>query len=114
MAFFCYYKNTDGDFYKSALFTFYFINVKVNLVKLNNYSELNQQYKPSLESITTKMKTVSFTTDVYELNNFYFFNSYLNKTEYPINKHYFYNQPVQKIRGGNEQLNRAFYFFAFI
>jgi len=95
---------TDGNVYKSVLFTLYFLAIKIGLIAPNVPLELNQN-QPNQQLVCTVYNPYVSILDDYHPSGLY-----MDKIQRPIPQHYlsYHSQSViNELRAGNSRVTQA-------
>jgi hypothetical protein len=99
---------TNGNVYKSIMFTVYFLAIKIGLITTNVPSKLDQ-HQPSPQLVSRVRTVPVYNPYVSVLDDYRPFGLYMNKIEQPVLRHYvpYHSQSViKKLRAGS-RLNEA-------
>jgi hypothetical protein len=99
---------TNGNVYKSIMFTVYFLAIKIGFIITNVISKLDQ-HQPSPQ-LVSKVRTVPvYNPYVSVLDDYRPFSLYMDKIEQPVPRHYvsYHSQSVIKQLRAGSRLNEA-------
>ncbi len=109
MVAFCYALNrTNGNVYKSIMFTVYFLAIKIGLITTNVPSKLDQ-HQPSPQLVSRVRTVPVYNPYVSVLDDYRPFGLYMDKIEQPVPQHYvsYHSQSVIKQLRAGLRLNEA-------
>jgi hypothetical protein len=109
MVAFCYALNrTNGNVYKSIMFTVYFLAIKIGLITTNVPSKLDQ-HQPSPQLVSRVRTVPVYNPYVSVLDDYRPFGLYMDKIEQPVPQHYvsYHSQSVIKQLRAGSRLNEA-------
>lgn len=108
VGFFYSLDRTNGNVYKSTMFTVYFLAIKIGLITTNVPSKLDQ-HQPSPQ-LVTRVRTVSvYNPYVFVLDDYCPFGLYMDKIEQPVPRDcvsYHSQSLIKQLRAGS-RLNEA-------
>lgn len=99
---------TNGNVYKSIMFTVYFLAIKIGLITTNVPSKLDQ-HQPSPQLVSRVRTVPVYNPYVSVLDDYRPFGLYMDKIEQPVPRHYvsYHSQSVIKQLRAGSRLNEA-------